>query len=112
MNHWKKQKNIKQANRTVKEGMIMGKKNKKKNKSQKMKNPALRRFLMTLKVSLLVILSVVLVGGIVFYFTYGKDILAMQATAKREVQASTIDTFRQSETSVIYDTKGNHRAAR
>ena len=85
--------------------MIMAKKKQKSNKSHKIKNRALRRFLMTLKVSLLIMLSVVLVGGIIFYFTYGKDILAMQATAKREVQASNIETFRQNETSVIYDTK-------
>lgn len=85
--------------------MIMAKKNKKSSKEYRIKSPALRKFLMTLKVSLLIMLSVVFVGGIIFYFTYGKDILAMQATAKREVQASTIDTFRQSETSVIYDSK-------
>ena len=86
--------------------MIMEKKNKKSSKAHRIKNPALRKFLMTLKVSLLIMLSLVLVGGIIFYFAYGKDILAMQATAKREVQASNIDTFRQSETSVIYDSKG------
>lgn len=91
-------------NITLKKELIMAKK--KKKKASKIKNPALRRFLMALKVSLLVILAVVLVGGIIFYFTYGKDMLAMQATARRDVQASNVDTFRQSETSIIYDSKG------
>lgn len=79
---------------------------KKKKKASKIKSPALRRFLMALKVSLLVILIAIVVGGTIFYFTYGKDLLAMQATAKRDVQASNVDTFRQSETSIIYDSKG------
>lgn len=77
-----------------------------KKKSSRIKNPALRRFLLTLKITLLVLLSVVFVGGIVFYFTYGKDLIAMQQEAKLEVWSSTEDTFRQTETSVIYDTNG------
>lgn len=84
--------------------MIMAKK--KKKKVSRIKSPALRRFLLALKVSLLVILLVVLVGGIIFYFTYGREMLEMQSTAKREVAASTVETFRQAETSIIYDTKG------
>lgn len=79
---------------------------KKKQKKSKIKSPALRRFLMALKVSLLVILLIILVGGIIFYFTYGKELLKMQKEAKTAVAASTVDTFRSSETSVIYDSKG------
>lgn len=84
----------------------MGKKNSKKKKSPKIKSRALRRFILTLKVSLLILLSVVFVGGIIFYFTYGKTILAMQQEAHVEVTSSTPETFRQSETSVVYDSKG------
>lgn len=78
----------------------------KKRKKSRIKSLALRRFLLALKVSLLVILLVVLVGGIIFYFTYGKELLKMQKEAKTTVAASTLDTFRSSETSVIYDSKG------
>ena len=47
--------------------MIMAKKNGQKRKKEPLiKNRALRRFLFTLKVSLLVILGVVLVGGVIF----------------------------------------------
>ncbi len=80
---------------------------KKKTKKSRIKNPALRRFLLALRITLLVILLVVLIGGIVFYCLYGKELLAMQQEAKTAVAASTVETFRSSETSVIYDSKGN-----
>lgn len=80
---------------------------KKKTKKSKIKNPALRRFLLALRISLLVILLVILIGGIIFYCLYGKELLAMQQEAKKAVAASTVETFRSSETSVIYDSKGN-----
>lgn len=80
---------------------------KKKIKKSRIKNPALRRFLLALRITLLVILLVVLIGGIAFYCLYGKELLAMQQEAKKAVAASTVETFRSSETSVIYDSKGN-----
>ena len=75
----------------------------KKKKKSRIKNPALRKFLLALRVTLLILLLVVLIGGIIFYFMYGKEILNMQKSAKKDVAASTLDTFRSSETSVIYD---------
>lgn len=70
------------------------------------KNPALHKFLFGLKITLLILLVLVLVAGTVFYFAYGKSIFGMQSEAKEIVANSTIETFRQSETSVIYDAKG------
>lgn len=78
----------------------------KKKKKSRIKNPALRKFLLALRVTLLILLLVVLIGGIIFYFMYGIEILNMQKSAKKDVAASTLDTFRSSETSVIYDSKG------
>jgi penicillin-binding protein, 1A family len=53
--------------------------------------------------TLLAILGVILY----FYINYGKTILKMQSQAKEMVDKSTEDTFRSSQTSVIYDTDGN-----
>lgn len=53
--------------------------------------------------ALLITLSVILY----FYFNYGKTILQMQAEAKREVDKSTEDTFKSSQTSLVYDSEGN-----
>ena len=78
----------------------------KKRKKSKIENPALRSFLLALKATLLVILLVVLIGGIVFYFAYGKQFIAMQKEASQNVAASTVDTFRSAETSLIFDAKG------
>lgn len=86
--------------------MATEKKKPKKKKKSRIKNPALRKFLLALRVTLLILLLVVLIGGIIFYFTYGKEILSMQKAAREDVAASTLDTFRSNETSVIYDSKG------
>ncbi len=62
------------------------------------------------KVVLLLFLLTILVGGIIFYFKYGKDIFAMQDEAKALVKASSTETFRASETSIVYNNKGNEIA--
>ncbi len=77
-----------------------------KEKKSKIKSPALRTFLMAMKVTLLILLLVILIGGSIFYVMYGKDFLAMQQEASSEVAASTIETFRSAETSLIYDSQG------
>lgn len=53
--------------------------------------------------TLLTILGVILY----FYLAYGKTILAMQSEAKKDVKASTEDTFKASQTSLVYDADGN-----
>lgn len=70
------------------------------------KSTVFRKFLFGLKIALLVFLVLVIAGGGIFYFTYGKDILAAQKEAKKLVASSSADTFRASQTSVIYASSG------
>lgn len=79
-----------------------------KNKKKKQrKHP---RFWFGFKIVLLLFLLTILIGGIIFYFRYGKDIFAMQDEAKALVQASSTETFRASETSIVYNNKGKEIA--
>ena len=79
-------------------------------KKSRIKNPALRKFLLALRVTLLLVLLTVLIGGIVFYFTYGQDLIAMQQEAKKAVGESTVQTFCSTETSVVYASNGKEIA--
>jgi membrane peptidoglycan carboxypeptidase len=74
----------------------------KKHKKVK-KHPKLRLFL---KLFFLVILLAILAGMGIFYYKYGNTLLRWQAEAKEMVSASTEDTFKASEASFIYDSKG------
>lgn len=75
---------------------------KKKRKKQR-KHP---KFWLGFKIVLLLFLLTILIGGIVFYFKYGKDIFAMQDEAIALVEDSSVETFRASETSIVYNNKG------
>lgn len=75
-------------------------------KIKKKKNKVLSAFGVAFKVTFLALLAVVLVGGTIFYFKYGRNILKLQAEAKKVVRESNVDTFRQSQTSTVYDYKG------
>ena len=77
-----------------------------KNKKQR-KHP---KFWFGFKIVLLLFLLTILVGGIIFYFKYGKDIFAMQDDAVALVKESSIDTFRSSDTSIVYNNKGKEIA--
>ncbi len=58
----------------------------------------------------LVTLGILLVvAGVLFYFyhAYGKLILQLQADAKQKVTASTEETFKASQTGLVYDADGN-----
>lgn len=82
-----------------------------KNPSKKVKKRKKhRKFWLVFKIILLIILLTVLVGGLIFYFRYGQDIFALQDEAKALVKASTEETFRSSETSIAYNSKGNQIA--
>lgn len=59
-----------------------------------------------MKVFVLLMLCIVLLLGLLFYNKYGSDLLELQQDAKEVVSTSSVDTFRQAETSLIYDTKG------
>lgn len=75
-------------------------------KKRKKKNKVLSAFGVAFKFSFLILLAIVLVGGGIFYFKYGRDILKMQSDARKLVSESTVDTFKQSQTSTVYDYKG------
>ena len=81
-------------------------KNKKKVKKQK-KHP---KFWLGFKIFILVFLLAVLTAGIIFYVKYGRDIFAMQDEAIELVKKSSTDTFRASETSIAYNSKGKQIA--
>lgn len=82
----------------------MENKNKEKKKKKNV-NPVWKGFKLALKIMSLFILVGILGAGVIFYNKYGKDIFKMQAEAKQLVKSSTIDTFRQTETSLVYDNK-------
>lgn len=84
----------------------MAKNNSKKPKKHKKH----RKFWLVIKILILLLLTTILVGGLIFYFKYGDDIFAMQDEAKAIVQASTPETFRSSETSIAYNSKGKQIA--
>lgn len=79
----------------------------KKKKRKQRKHP---KFWLGFKIVLLLFLLTILIGGIIFYFKYGKDIFAMQDEAKALVEASSTETFRASETSIVYNNKGKEIA--
>ncbi len=69
-----------------------------------------RKFWFGFKVFILLFLLIMLVGGIILYFKYGDDIFAMQDEARALVQASSSETFRSSETTLAYNSKGKQIA--
>lgn len=81
-------------------------KNKKKTKRQR-KHP---KFWLGFKIFILVFLLAILVAGTIFYVKYGRDIFAMQDEAIQMVKESTTETFRASETSIAYNSKGKQIA--
>lgn len=77
-----------------------------KKKKKKPMTKGKYRFKLIMQVLLLLVLLTVLALGVVFYFAYGREIFKLQDEAKELVRGSTTETFRQSETSLIYDTDG------
>lgn len=77
-----------------------------KKKQKKKKNKVLHAIKTSLKVFILVVLSGMLILGILFYHKYGKELINMQEDARTLVANSTNDTFRQAETSLVYDVNG------
>ncbi|HKL78915.1 MAG TPA: transglycosylase domain-containing protein [Mobilitalea sp.] len=59
-----------------------------------------------LKLLLLLFLLTITVGIFYFYHNYGKTLLQMQSEAKKVVRASSPETFRAAQTSLVYDTEG------
>ena len=78
-------------------------KSKTKNKT---KSPVRKHISLFFKVTLLLFLVMILLAMVFFYFRYGDTLLKWQSDAKKLVKESTVDTFRQGETSLVYDDKG------
>lgn len=72
---------------------------KQKKRKKRKKHP---KFRLAMKISLLVVLLAILVAMGVFYFKYGDTLLQWQSEAKQVVKESTVDTFKSSETSIVY----------
>lgn len=77
-----------------------------KKKKKKPMTKGRYRFKLAMQVIVLLLLLTVLALGVVFYIAYGRDIFKLQDEARELVRASTTETFRQSETSLIYDVDG------
>ncbi len=78
---------------------------KKKKKSKKM-TPGRKRIRFIFQLLFLLLLLTILVTGIFLYMKYGKTVFALHDEANALVRQSTTETFRQSETSEVYDTNG------
>ncbi len=77
-----------------------------KNKVKRRRKKKHPKFWLGFKIFILLFLLAILIGGTVFYFKYGRDIFQLQDEAVDMVRNSTEDTFRASETSIIYNSKG------
>lgn len=62
-----------------------------------------------LSLQVITLFSLLAVLGTIFYFylNYGKTILSMQSEARREVVDSSENSFKSSQTSLVYDSEGN-----
>ena len=80
---------------------------KKTKKQKKQKSPIGRAIGIVIKIIIALLLAIVVIGGVLIYMKYGKKLIAMESDAKKIVSKSTMETFRQNETSIIYDANGN-----
>lgn len=79
-------------------------KNRKARREQRRKRKKVRRII--LGYLFLIFLIVVVIGGYVAYEKYGKQFLVYRDEAMELVANSSEETFRQDETSIVYDAKG------
>lgn len=78
-----------------------------KKEKRAQRSPVVKGIFLGLK-AMFITMAVIVVGlMIVFYFTYGKKLMALKKDADRIIAMSTEDTFRISETTQCYDVKGN-----
>lgn len=87
----------------------MTRKEKKQLKKEKRakRSPVLRGIILGFKAMFVTMLVIAAVLMVVFYFTYGKRLIRLKDEADQIVAASTVDTFRISETTQAYDINGN-----
>lgn len=81
--------------------------NKKRSGKAKGKRSIGKEIKLILQLLLLFFLIAIIIGMVYFYHTYGKTIFGLQSQAKQMVNASTEETFKSSQTSLVYDTEGN-----
>lgn len=79
---------------------------KKVKKQKKPKSPIGRAIGLVLKIIIALLLAIIVIGGVLIYMKYGKKVLTMRSDAKKIVSQSSLETFRQNETSIIYDANG------
>ena len=70
-----------------------------KNNNNKKKH---KKFWLGFKIFLLLLLLGILAALIVFYFKFGDELLQWKSEAKNMIENSTVETFRSSETSMVY----------
>ena len=73
----------------------------------KKKSKKKKRMKFIVKMLLLLSLITFLILGIIFYLRYGEKIITLYEEADLIVAESQVETFRQTETSLVYDAKGN-----
>lgn len=83
-----------------------GKRNDQERKGRNKKRRMKSKVKITLQLIIIVVLSSITAGIFYFYYNYGSTIFALQKDAKEKVAASTLDTFRASQTSTVYDADG------
>lgn len=82
---------------------------KKRRKAEKRakQSPVWRGIKLGFKVMMITLVGIAVIMGFVFYFTYGRKLLAYKKDADRIIAETTEDSFRTQETSQAYDTYGN-----
>jgi membrane peptidoglycan carboxypeptidase len=79
-------------------------------KKKKKQNKVLRKIKLFFQVMFLLLMIAVLIAVLVLYFKYGKSIMALQDEANAIVAQSTEESFRQSETTLVYYDDGSRMA--
>lgn len=92
-------------------GASMKNKNRKSKKEMKENSNLFRKSLKGIKNFILlmsaILLLLILIGGTWFYFSYGKTILNLQGKAKKIAVSANIDSFKETQTSLVYASDGS-----
>lgn len=83
-----------------------GKQNNMERRGRNKKRRVKSKIKITLQLFTILVLSTITAGIFYFYYNYGSTIFALQRDAKEKVAASNLDTFRASQTSIVYDADG------
>ncbi|MDF2472602.1 MAG: hypothetical protein K0R21_384 [Anaerocolumna sp.] len=78
----------------------------KKKNSWASSNNWFKKVVLIFLILFLMVSILILIAGLIFYNKYGSQLIQYQKEAIKTVQSSTSDTFRQMETSLVYDTRG------